>query len=111
MGKWATYQKRGTAHQQGFLTPPAAADWSFSGVTTTAFNVNLLVPIPPPATQWAIQTRQQGTTTWTLRGPTPATPINVTGLTTGTTYEVQAAYFLNGAQVSPWSPTKTQATA
>jgi hypothetical protein len=92
------------------MAAPNSAEWSITGVTNNGWNNNLLISFPVGVTQWAIQRRVLNTPPWTIQGPTPGTPIATAGLAGATTYEVQAAWFNGGVQVSPWGETKTVTT-
>lgn len=104
MGKWATYQKRGGSAAFGSLQAPDAAPAGFTAVTggVGVITVSRVQSTPSPATGGAqngmffraIDTTNQ---TVTVNGQS-----TLTGLVSGRTYKVQAAWFGNG-QLSEWS--------
>lgn len=109
MGKWATYQKRGSALHLGTLGAPNSADWSVGGATTSTFNANRLINLPDPATHWTVRYRRTADpvgTPWAQSGYTGATPITPPGLVGASQYEVQAAWAINPNNISDWSASK-----
>lgn len=107
MGKWSTYQKRGSAAFFGTMPAPADADWTVGTPTTTTIPCTRVAAVPGGATQmlW----RAINNTTNVLAAAFQASPVS--GLTTGTQYRVQAAWFNGGVQVSDASPAKLATTA
>lgn len=112
MGKWAQYQKRGTARHHGFLSAPVATDWSVGTPLASSCPMNRLVPIPTGALDWSIQTTlATGGAPVGTAGISASTPISATGLTTATNYRSRIAWFNGTLRVSDWSDWKTFTTA
>lgn len=109
VGKWASYAKRGSAAQTGFVKAPVDADWSVGTLTATTIPMNLLSPIPEQAGRWGYLVVNNATGVAVAQNVGLATPLTATGLVSGTTYRVQIAWFQTGslARVSDWSPPRT----
>lgn len=110
MGKWATYQKRGSARQQGSQSPLSSGGWSITGVLATQFNAHRLAGFPAGADGVQGRARLTAGGPWIL-GTVAATDSVISGLTTATNYSVQIAWTSGGNVVSGWSDVKTQTTA
>lgn len=109
MGKWATYQKRGGSEAFGSLPQPLGAptDWTIGAPTTTTIPLTRVAAIPAGATAmlWRAIKNSDGT----LGSPFNGSPLS--GLTTGTQYRVQAAWFNGAQQVSEASVASLVTTA
>jgi hypothetical protein len=110
MGKWAAGRKRGTARQQGFLAAPGSADWSCTGTSTTAITATQIASMPPGADGFRAYAQISGAATRTQGSTGSGGTSIVSGLTTGTTYNVAVCWCLGLAQVSDWSAIKTATT-
>lgn len=100
MGKWASYNKRGSAPFGGIMAAPAGADWSVGTITTTSIAFTRIAAIPTGATTMLGRAINNVTNV-------PATAFTgspITGLTTLTAYRVQVAWFNGSIQVSDPSP-------
>ena len=65
----------------------------------------------PPVTDYDVQYRKSGDSTWTTHGfMGTGTATTLTGLESGTTYQVQVRA-RNHEGAGPWSPTASAATA
>lgn len=104
MGKWASYRKRGSAAQHGFLQAPQIGDWTVGAPTATTLTITRVAAIPGGASSMGILTVNVLTGNFvSLTGPTASTPFNVTGLTPATAYRLQAAWFSGTLRISDWS--------
>jgi len=105
MGSWATRRRRTRTYLFGALLPPRDADWYLQPLPTSIW-VHRVGPVPRPAWSWTARYRELGHTTW-IQGPTQAsTPIVISGLTTGKTYQVATAWYWTPARTSDWSSIK-----
>lgn len=105
MGKWATYQKRGSAAQGFTLAAPDAAPIGFTAVTggVGVITVARVQATPSPATGGS----QNGMFFRAIDNTTQLVTVNgnssLTGLVSGRAYKVQAAWFGAAGQISDWS--------
>lgn len=106
MGKWATYQKRGTSAQLGTMAAPGPAPTDWTAVTGGAgvITVTRVAAIPTGAT--GMNFRAIDTTTQLVTVNWNST---LTGLVSARPYKVQAAWFNGAIQVSDASPQTTVA--
>lgn len=103
MGKWATYQKRGSNRGFGTMVAPVAADWTLTSPVAANYSVNRISAIPAPAARWGARVRVGTTAAWTNTVVQAATPIT-NGATSGVTLYAQIAWFdAANVQLSPWS--------
>jgi hypothetical protein len=101
MGKWATYQKRGGSNFFGSIAQPgpSGGDWTIGTPAAGAIPVTRVAAIPSGATQmlWRAINNATGVQAIAFSG-------SLSGLTPGTTYRIQAAWFNGSQQVSEASP-------
>lgn len=110
MGKWAQYQKRGGARITGNMSAPIAGNFTIGTVTTTTIPVNRVAAIPAPATQAGVLVVHNLSGAVAFENNAAGTPITATGLTSGVTYRVYAAWFANNVRLSDWFLVALQAT-
>lgn len=107
MGKHATYQKRGSAAAQGFLTEILAADWLFTSPSVGNLRVTQNATIPAQAAGWTYRVRTPAGA-W-VQGAIQAGTIVTFSASSGVTYTGQVAWVnAAGNAISPWSDSKTQ---
>lgn len=103
MGKWATYQKRGGSNAYGSIAAPGPAPTDWTAVTggVGVITVTRVAALPSPATSMLFRTIDTTTNLQVTLGAT------ATGLVTGRSYRVQAAWFGPMGQLSEFSPQTT----
>lgn len=105
MGKWASYQKRGTARQFGVMAGPRAGDFSTSGITSSAVDVNRGANIPAPATAWQARavrvTAPSGSIVQSTVGS--GATLQITGLASGVQYRIEVAWWSATNLLSDWT--------
>jgi hypothetical protein len=108
MGKHAQYAKRGSSTTTGFLTPPAAADWSLALPVVPNMVATLAVPIPAGADRWGVMAIVVSTNIPVPVNVSTVAALTVTPLVANTNYRAVAAWFssANNVQVSGWSAPK-----
>jgi hypothetical protein len=106
MGKWAQYQKRGSAGTIGTLPPPLDADWILGTITATTAQGTRVTAAPLPATLVQFRVRTAAGGAWFLNGSPVATTGNFAGLTTATAYVMQMAWASPTGAISDWSVSK-----
>lgn len=101
MGKWATYQKRGGSNFFGSIAAPGPAPTDFTAVTggVGVITVARVAAIPNGATSMLFRAKDNTTNLVTI-----AYSSSLTGLVSGRSYNVQAAWFNGPIQVSEGSP-------
>lgn len=105
VGKHASYAKRGSALQHGFVAAPTLADFSAGVVASPATPVTRVGTVPLPAGEWAILTVNALTGSLVQTGPTSGNPANAQTLLAATPYRIQIAWFTAaGRRASDWSP-------
>lgn len=107
MGKWAQYQKRGTARASGPLGAPSGADWSVGTPAVPATPINRIAAIPSGADAWSPQSQLASGGAIISNGAIASgTPLNVGTPVAATAYRVRIAWFRGTLQVSDWSDWK-----
>ena len=108
MGKHAQYVKRGSSAGQGFLTPPAAADWSLALPVVPTMTATLAVPIPAGVDRWGVMAIVVATNIPVPVNVSTVAALTVTPLVANTNYRAVAAWFstVSNKQVSEWSAPK-----
>jgi len=112
MGKHAQYVKRGSSTGQGFLTPPAAADWSLGIPTSSNVVATLSAAIPAGADRWGVMAIKTSNNIPVPVNVSTTSTITVTPLDASFNYRAVAAWFstANNVQVSAWSAPKLFST-
>ncbi len=106
MGKFATYQKRGSAAAYGTQIAPLDTDWSISSPGVNQVRATLISAIPSPATQWGFRVKLPSGTmsNWVVGSGATLNVATATGLV----YVGFIAWFdTAGLQLSPPSLGKT----
>lgn len=113
MGKWSTYQKRGTAGSGFLLSPPLDTEWSLNAPAATSVSADKLVSFPGPADKWILRAIRVSDSAITNGTSSTGTTASVTGLVTATAYNIQAAWVggVSGQRLSNWSASKPVTTA
>jgi hypothetical protein len=112
MGKHAQYVKRGSSVGQGFLTPPAAADWSLGIPTASNVVATLSAAIPAGADRWGVMAIKASTNIPVPVNTSTLATVTVTPLDANNNYRAVAAWFSTASnkQVSEWSAPKVFST-
>ena len=110
MGKFCASKRRTFAPRQGPLQPLLDAEWSLGTITATTAIATRTASIPLGADRWRVLVVNAATGVVAFDNQSMATTINITGLTTLTTYRVYAYWTLNLATVSDASPAKSLTT-
>lgn len=112
MGKWASGRKKGSAAFLGSVTAMSGTDFVVSLLTATSFTMTRTPALVAPADRWIVQVVDTalGSIAFTTFNVGPG--LAVTGLTTGRTYSVYAAWYSTavGARISDWSTKQTVVT-
>lgn len=112
MGKWASAKRVGSNVMAGRVPEPPAASFSIGSVTATTIQVNRSGAYPTGVLAYQAMavkvTAPAGGVT--LSPITNGSSINITGLTTGTQYNVYVAWGDNTSRISEWTFIGLQAT-
>lgn len=100
VGRWASSAKRGTVFNHGQIQQPGPAPTSWTAVTGGVGVITVARIEAIPATATTMLWSSIDTTTQTLVNTGNST---LTGLVTGRTYKVRAAWFNGTVRVSEWS--------
>lgn len=105
MGKWAQYQKRGSALHVGNFSAPTAPDFTIDTITNSSVRVNRIASIPSGATGWGTQLQAQAGGA-IIAASVELVGANVVqgGLAASTAYRIRTAWFRNGVPSSDWGP-------
>ena len=108
MGKFATYQKRGSCVEFGTMPAAVVGDWLLLTPIAATLRITRTSGIPAPAGQMGVHTRLTSGGAWSTPVTSAAGSIDI-GATTGLNYSVQIAWFdpTGTKQLSAWSDTKT----
>lgn len=109
MGKWATYQKRGSAPFFGTIPQFPLTGFSVTLPTVNGFTVGRTTPIPEPADSYGARFRTTAGGAWVNTAQSTGN-IVVNTAASLTDYTVQAAWFKGTVQLSDWSPVRTITT-
>lgn len=119
MSKWAAYSRRGSVKQLFPYAPLQDTDWHPSSATTTTITATRDTALPaliPPWTtvSWRIRALDLSGNVVATTSSTSATTAQLTGLVTGTTYQIQAQLRLssgaNAIEGDAWSTSQNYAT-
>jgi len=110
MGRWSQCRRRGGTTHQGILLPPLDTDWTVTMGAAGCVDATKLVDFPPPADRWQVRDRRVGTTTWNNHWRQSSGIFNLCGYPDGVEVEVQACWWSQTAQLSPWTESKTGTT-
>lgn len=111
MGKWAQYQKRGRAPQQGTLLLPPSGWYSLTTILATSMQVTKLGSYPNGADSYQARAqRTDGLAAPTFSTVTNFGPAALSPLVSGKNYAVSVAWFYGNTQVSEWSLPISQTT-
>lgn len=104
MGKWAQYMKRGSAALAGILPAPVVGDFTMGTPTTSSVPVTRNTAPPTPATTvyWAALNSITGAVANT--GSSASASFSVTGLSSGSTYNLIFSWGNAVNRLSDWGP-------
>jgi len=113
MGKFATYQKRGTSYSQFSFAAPQVGDWSIGTITASSIAANRTFGLPPGVAAFQARAIPTAGGATTLGNNTASTASTVSGLAGATQYNIQIRYTGGSSSqpLSDWSDVKTATTS